>query len=88
MDKVDEVLAFVETEMSSLPEDERGTWLRAWPSGHVHFAPDWCSRLDGRIDTACGKIRIFWPVADWPRAKVCPACAEAFRALAKRLLGK
>lgn len=65
-----------ETEMVETP-DGKGAWIRAWPSGHVHYSADWCSRRDGRIDTACGKTPIFWPWCYWPKAKICPSCLEA-----------
>jgi hypothetical protein len=56
-------------------------WLRAWPSGHVHYSVDWVARRDGRFDTACGLVRVFWPQTEWPEAKICPKCADTFRRL-------
>jgi hypothetical protein len=57
---------------------ERGGWLRAWPSGHVHFAPDWVTPVEDRMDTLCGRNVVYWPEIHWPKAKVCPTCIERF----------
>ena len=51
-------------------------WIRAWPFGLVHFSEDWCTRLDGRFETVCGKSPIFWPESTWPEQDVCPACRD------------
>lgn len=58
-------------------------WLRAWPSGHVHYSEDWSARTDGRFDTACCRTLVFWPEADWPKATVCRQCAAIFRSLVR-----
>jgi hypothetical protein len=43
----------------------------------VHYSADWCSRLDGKMDTACGRLRMYWPTVDWPKAKICDACRSS-----------
>lgn len=64
----------IETTMVETPNG-RGAWLRAWPSGHVHYSPEWYVSDDfGRMNTLCGRSRIYWPEWNWPKAKVCAAC--------------
>lgn len=84
----DRVIEWVQTSMWESEGPRRsggpvGAWLRAWPSGHVHYSEDWVRRTDGRIDTVCQRTRIFWPQVDWPKAKVCRQCAAIFRSLTR-----
>jgi hypothetical protein len=75
----------IATTMVEAP-DGRGAWLRAWPSGYVHYAPHWIkSSKPGCMDTVCGRTRIFWPDADWPAAKTCPTCEAKVRAILEGL---
>ena len=82
-DKVLEMAATTMWEEGGAVNGGPAAWLRAWPSGHVHFSHDWLTRLDGKIDTACGRARIYWPEGDWPKAKICPPCEAAFRSLSR-----
>jgi hypothetical protein len=69
-----------ETTMMETPNG-RGAWIRAWPSGHVHYSQDWCGSGPDRMDTLCGRNVSQWPEFEWPKAKLCPACVAKANAL-------